>query len=306
MRKLLKWFGISLAGFFGIMLMSAVIVTVISNIRWKREYENFDIRVASNTVPVGGASAARGEHVATTRYCGYCHGENLAGDYVLNEPAMAVVPAPNLTAGEGGIGSGYSDEDWVRAIRHGMGRDGRGLVAMPSRIWHTLSDQDLADLIAYLKDLPPIDNELPARSIGPMGRLMVALGQFPDAEAAVIDHDAPRPHAPDKGDILEYGAYLSYACRACHGMQLNGGTIRATSGELVVALNLTPGGRLASWSEEDFFNALRTGETPEGRQLSEKMPWQYVGELSDEELHAVWKYLQSLPAEEQNLERTDR
>jgi len=60
--------------------------------------------------------------------------------------------------------------------------------------------------------------------------------------------------------------------------------------------NLTPGGELASWSEVDFFTAIRTGVTPSGHKLSEEMPWQNFGQMTDDELKAVWLYLQSLPA----------
>jgi hypothetical protein len=67
-------------------------------------------------------------------------------------------------------------------------------------------------------------------------------------------------------------------------------------GEEVPSPNLTPGGPLASWREEDFIKTMRNGVTPGGRELSEEMPWKYLGQMTDEELQAVWLYLQSLPA----------
>ena len=63
--------------------------------------------------------------------------------------------------------------------------------------------------------------------------------------------------------------------------------------------NLTPGGALAAWTEQGFFTTMRTGVTPGGKQLNEEMPWQYFSQMSDEELQAVWQYLQSLPPLEQ-------
>jgi cytochrome c553 len=223
----------------------------------------------------------------------------------MNEPVMAVVPAPNLTSGLGGVGLTNTDEDWIRAIRHGAGHDKRGLIGMPSRIWNQLSDEDLGALIAYLKNIPPVDNELPQRSIGPAFRLMLTLGLAPSSEASLIDHSASRPSAPQPGVTLEYGEYLALGCTACHGPDLNGGTIRDLNGELVTALNLTPGGELQGWSDDDFITALRTGETPSGHVMSEIMPWRYVGQMTDEELQAIWLYLQSLPKLEQGTERTD-
>ena len=302
MIKVLKRIGI---GLVGLLVLGIVLVSVISTIRWNKDYENFDIQVEAIPIPTDEASIAYGEHIAITRYCRSCHGEDLAGGYLMNEPVLAVIPAPNLTAGTGGVGLTNTDEDWIRAIRHGVGHDNRGLIGMPARIWNQLSDEDLGALIAYLKNIPPVDNELPKRRIGPAFRLLLTLGQAPVSEASLIDHTAPRPSAPEAGITLEYGKYLANTCTACHGPNLNGGTIRDFNGELVTALNLTPGGELQGWSESDFITTLRTGVTSGGHKLSETMPWRYVGQMTDEELQAIWLYLQSLPALEQGTERTD-
>jgi len=303
MVKVLKRIGI---GLVGLLVLGIVLVSVISTIRWNRGYENFDIQVESISIPTDEAAIAYGEHIAATRYCGSCHGDDLSGGYLMNEPALAVVPAPNLTAGAGGVGQTNTDEDWIRAIRHGVGHDKRGLIGMPARIWNQLSDEDLGALIAYLKSIPPVDNEFPERKIGPAFRLLLTLGQAPGSEASLIDHTAPRPSTPQPGVTLEYGKYLALGCTACHGPNMNGGTFRDLNGELVTALNLTPGGELQGWSEADFITALRTGKTPSGHNLSEAMPWQYVGQMTDEELQAIWLYLQSLPALDQGTERTDQ
>jgi cytochrome c553 len=302
MKKILKRIGI---GILSLIVLGIVLVTVISTVRWNRDYENFDIPVETIQIPSDESAVAYGEHIAVTRYCGSCHGDDLSGGYLMNEPVLAVVPAPNLTSGLGGVGLTNSDEDWIRAIRHGVGHDKRGLIGMPSRIWNQISDEDLGALIAYLKSVPPVDNELPQRKIGPAFRLLLTLGQAPSSEASLIDHSASRPSAPQPGVTLEYGEYLALGCTACHGPDLNGGTIRDLNGELVTALNLTPGGELQGWSDDDFITALRTGETPSGHVMSEIMPWRYVGQMTDEELQAIWLYLQSLPKLEQGTERTD-
>ena len=172
---------------------------------------------------------------------------------------------------------------------------------MPARNFYYLSDEDLGALIAYLKSLPPVDNELPSTAPGPLGRVMLALGQFPPEATApdvlVIDHDGLRPVVPEPGVTLEYGEYLASTCALCHGANFNGGTIR-TDAEYLVP-NLTPGGEVAFWSEDDFMRTLRTGVTPGGHQLKDAMPWKYFGQMTDDELRAVWMYLQSLPALEQ-------
>lgn len=292
-------------GVFALVLLALALVFIASTVRWTQDYENLDVPVDAIAIPDSEAAISHGEHIATTHYCGYCHGDNLAGGFLVNEAALAVIPAPNLTVGVGGVGAANKDEDWIRAIRHGVGHDDRGLIGMPSRVWYQMSDEDLGALIAYLKTIPPVHNELPERSIGPLFRLMLALGQAPPSESSLIDHDSPRPPTPEPGVTIDYGKYLARSCTACHGPDMAGGTTRTLDGELVTALNLTRGGELAGWTQADFITALRTGVTPGGRHLSDEMPWTYVGQMTDDELKAIWLYLQSLPAREQGLERTD-
>ena len=61
-----------------------------------------------------------------------------------------------------------------------------------------------------------------------------------------------------------------------------------------LAPNLTPGGELRAWTEEQFITTMRTGVTPSGTEMN-YMPWQYKGQMTDDELKAVWAYLMSLP-----------
>jgi hypothetical protein len=86
--------------------------------------------------------------------------------------------------------------------------------------------------------------------------------------------------------------YLARTCTLCHGSELNGQTIFDGS----VALNLTQGGEMKGWSEEDFITTMRSGVTPGGHHIIDVMPWKYFGQMTNDELKAVWMYLQSLPA----------
>jgi len=298
-RKILKWIGIVLGSLIGLLVLAFVILYVIGTVKWNRVREkDYDVPVQTITIPTDQASIARGQHIATIRMCRYCHTEDLSGqsDEV---PGLITLSFPNLTSGAGGVGVANTDDDWVRAIRHGEGHDGRGLILMPSRVWYYLSDEDLADLIAYLKSLPPVDNELPTTTLGPLGRVMLVLGQIPSEatqpDVIVIDHDGQRPVAPGPGVTVEYGEYLTRTCALCHGPNFNGQTI-SEGGPDYLAPNLTPGGELHAWSEEDFITTLRTGVTPNGNKLKDVMPWKYFGQMTDDELKAVWMYLQSLPA----------
>ena len=296
-RKIFKWIGIVLGSLIGLLVLAFIVLYVIGSVRWNKMHGQYDVPVETISIPTHPASIERGEHIATIRMCRHCHLDDLGGQ-TAGAPLLVTLSVPNLTSGVGGVGTNNTDEDWVRAIRHGVGHDGRGLALMPSSVFYYLNDEDLGALIAYLKSLPPVDNELPLTDLGPLGRVMLTLGQLPpeiNPNVLVIDHDGPRPLAPDTGVTVEYGKYLATTCTLCHGANLNGQTVREGP-NVYVALNLTRGGEMVGWSEEDFVTTMRTGITPSGHPLKEFMPWKYFGQMTDDELRAVWLYLQSLPA----------
>ena len=300
LRKILKWTSIVLGGLVGLLLLAFAALYIMGTLKWNRLHGQYAVPVETIPIPTDEASIERGEHIATIRMCRQCHMDDLGGQ-TARAPGLITLAVPNLTSGAGGVGTTNSDQDWVRAIRHGVGHDGRGLALMPSRVFYYLSDEDLGMLIAYLKNLPQVDNELPAIELEPLGRVMLTLGQLPPEivpNVTVIDHDGPRPVAPNPGVTVEYGKYLATTCTLCHGANLNGQTIREGP-NVYVALNLTRGGEMVGWSEEDFIRTMRTGITPDGRKLKDFMPWKYFGQMTDDELKAVWLYLQSLPARPQ-------
>jgi hypothetical protein len=112
-----------------------------------------------------------------------------------------------------------------------------------------------------------------------------------------VSHDI-RVTALDRGVTLGYVDYLvnTNDCRICHGPQLNGGPFSDPT-ITKISPNLTSGGKLAFWTEEEFINTIRTGTTPSGHNLDpEFMPWEGYRLFYDDELKAIWLYLQSLPA----------
>jgi len=298
LRKIFKWIGIVLGSLIGLLVLAFVVLYIAGSVKWNKLHGQYDVPVETITIPTDQASIARGEHIATIRMCRECHTETLSGQSD-RAPGLITLSIPNLTSGAGGVGANNTDADWVRAIRHGVGYDGRGLVLMPSKIWYYLSDEDLGALIAYLKNLPPVNNEMPAADLEPLGRVMLVLGQLPPEivpNVISIDHNGPRPVAPEPGITVDYGKYLASTCTLCHGSDLNGQTISEGGPQKYLAPNLTPGGELHSWSETQFMETLRTGVTPSGHQIIDVMPWKYFGQMTDDELKAVWMYLQSLPA----------
>ena len=292
METILKRIGLGLAGLAGLLVVAAGLVFFLSEARMNKRYT-----VPEEAVPIvsDAETLARGEHLATIRGCTDCHSANLGGSVFIEDPALGRIVASNLTSGQGGIGGAYGDEDWVRAIRHGVGPDGKPLLFMPSHEFYYLSDDDLGALIAYMKQIPPVDNEPPRSSVGPLGRVLFLAGQLPLLPAERIDHEAPRPPAPRAGVTVEYGQYLATGCVGCHMENFAGGPIPGMPPGTPPAANLTPAGHLSEWTEADFIAAMRTGVRPNGERISEVMPFQSIGAMTDEELKAVWLFLQSLP-----------
>ena len=299
MKKALKWIGIVLGGLVGLLVLAAVVLYAIGSSRLNKTY---DIQPEAITVPTDEAAIARGRHlVEALTFCQACHGEDLGGDVFEDEPMIATFYAPNLTPGRGGVGATFSDGDYVRAIRHGVNPEGRGLLIMHSDVYHNLSEQDLGAIIAYLKSVPPVDNEIPEPKLRPLGRILVALGVF-DSEAIPlipaerIDHSAPFPGMPAQGATAEYGGYLVSItlCHMCHGPDLAGAPPLEPG--MRPGPNLTRGGELRGWSESDFIQTIRTGVSPSGHELDpDFMPWDVYANMTDEELKSLWMYLQSLP-----------
>ena len=277
-----------LAIFLGGPLALATLIYVVSEVQLNRVYT---FPGADLVIPDDEASLARGQHlVETVGGCVDCHGYALSGRLDFDNPYMGALAAPNLTSGRGGIGSSYTPADWERSIRHGVGRDGRALVGVSAVTLHNLSDTDTAAMIAYLQSLPPRNGQWPERKLGPLARPFLVFFPGEMLPAAVIDHEA-RPDAPTPGVTVAYGRYLvSLACVECHKEDLGGGS---EPGE---GMNITTGGNLGHWTEADFIKTLRTGRTPEGEFLETTyMPQGRLRHLTEDELRAIWLYIQSLP-----------
>jgi hypothetical protein len=159
MKRVIKWVGVALAGLVGVIVLAIAVVYAVTSSRMSKVYTFNDSQLA---VPTDSASIASGQHfVQAIAKCATCHGDNLAGKVFVNDPVMGRIYSSNLTRGKGGIGSSYTDADYVRAIRHGVARDGRPLVTMPTEAFYYINDQDLANSIAYLKTIAAVDGWYP-------------------------------------------------------------------------------------------------------------------------------------------------
>ncbi|MBI5768213.1 MAG: c-type cytochrome [Verrucomicrobia bacterium] len=293
MKKFLKWLGFALAGCVGLGLILAVVVYAKSNARLA---QSFAVQVRPVAIPRDAAALERGRHIAETRGCNECHGKDYAGNKVVDDAAMGRWHGPNLTRGKGGRVATFRDEDWVRAIRHGVGPEGKGLYLMPADEYTHLSDEDLGVLVAFMKSVPPVDRERVPLTFGPVARALLTAGKI-KLPAEMVDHAHRQPVAVTPGPTPEYGRYLANACMGCHNAKLSGGKIDIGPPDWPPAANLTPhaDGRLAKWSEPDFVAAMRTAKRPDGTELNPVMP-RLFGQMSDLELKALWAYFRTLPA----------
>jgi len=209
------------------------------------------------------------------------------------------VTAPNLTPDpETGIGN-WTDDQLARAIREGIGHDGRTLFPiMPYEKFRNMSDEDLASIIVYLRSLPPIRNPLPKSNVPfPLNRLV-------NGAPEPIEH----PVAPDLSTPEKRGQYIATmaVCAECHstndgqgnmvkGMDFAGGTPLTFAGrKTVYSANLTPAvNGIPYYTEELFIETLRTGKV-RSRHLDDMMPTRYFKNFTDQDLKDLYAYLKTL------------
>lgn len=295
MKKILKFSGIVILVFVGVILAILVYAYLQTEARLNRIYV-----VPRDAMPIttGEADLSRGARIFRYRGCLACHGDSLEGKVYLEDPVIGQVATGNLTRGEGGFGATFTDADWIAAIRYGIRPEGTPLLFMPSTEFYFLSDEDLGQVIAYIKSVPPVDHVQAPSSVSLTGRVVMALiPAVTFIPAELIPMQSARPVAPEPGITVVYGEYLTYSCKVCHGLNMSGGKIPAFPSDYPPARNLTwgEGSRLPAWEVEDFIHFMRTGMT-HGRHVEARyMPWTSYQYMTDDELRAVWLYLKSLP-----------
>lgn len=295
MKRVLKWSGIVIGSVLGLLLLGLLGLYGMGQMRLKRVY---DVPLRTIPIPEDAESLTEGKRIFQYRGCEACHGENLEGLVYMDNPSLGKVITPNLTAGPGGIGAERTDDDLVRAIQHGIRPDGTPLLFMPSTEFYYLSDDDLGRVLAYIRSMPPMDNEPSLSELSFTGFVAMNLVKgITFLPAELIPHDAPRPVVPKPGLTAEYGQYLALSCLVCHGVGLSGGEIPAFPAEWPAAPNLTSGqgSRLPAWGESGFIDFIRDGQK-HGRIISDAyMPWTSYRHMTDDELRAVYMYLMSVP-----------
>lgn len=293
MRRILKW----LAVLLGVVVLLAVVVVGLA---WRISDQALARVYTSNDPPLtllrDPATLAHGAHLFVTHGCADCHGANGAGHLVFDAGPVMKLVAPNITPG--GMTHQHSADEVAAMIRNGVKPDGRSLVFMPVADFHEMSDADTAALIAYLQSLPPSNNDPGPYQIRPLGRVLYWLGNFPLVAAETVDHTPHARSAPPAAATVDYGKYLAQGCTGCHGRNFAGQHVPGAPPDFPDAANLTPHANgIKDWTQADFIRALREGKRPDGSELKSFMPWKAIGQMSDDELTAIWSYLRTLPPE---------
>jgi mono/diheme cytochrome c family protein len=267
----------------------------------------------------------RGEYLVTTvTGCLFCHSEldpsveglplktgaEGAGRSWADE-GIEWLTVPNITPDpETGAGN-WSDDAIARAVREGIGHDGRALFpVMPYRNYRIMSDEDLGAIVAYIRSIPAV------RKPQPPSEIPFPVNRFINLEPRRID--APVP-PPDMTTPVSRGRYLATiaSCNDCHtpmtpegqfleGMEYAGGNMIVHGGrQATAAANLTPSpSGIPYYMEELFLEVFRTGKVRE-RQLSDNMPYAHYRNMTDEDLLAIFAYLQTLQPVEHYVDNAE-
>jgi mono/diheme cytochrome c family protein len=217
--------------------------------------------------------------------------------------------APNITPDKETGAGNWSDDELARAIREGIGHDGRALFPiMPYPLYRQMSDEDLASVVVYLRTVPAVRNQLPATKMPfPLNFLMQNMPQPVTASVP----------PPDQSTPVARGNYLvrMSACLDCHtpqekgepmpGLDFAGGFLMHEPQGDVVSANITPAASgIGYYSENSFVQAMRIGRVG-ARPLHSSMPWYFYGKMNDADLKSVFAFLQTLKPIKHQVDNTE-
>jgi mono/diheme cytochrome c family protein len=277
MKRLLRWIGRAIAVVLVLGIVAYAVAYFMSERLLRRTYPIADVSVA---VPADPNSIAEGQRLATVRGCFYgCHGKNAEGRVLFDDPMIARLVAPNLTTSF----RQYTDAQIALIVRKGIRPDGRPLMVMPAEVFGLMTDEDLGQIIAFLKSLAPVAGPGPEVSFGPLGRIGLAVGQFKTVPQLIADALPPPEGTSEQG---KFGRYLARTtCAQCHGTDLRG-----TSNPAFASPNLRV---VLAYSPEAFTALMRTGVALGDRKLEEMGGWarNNLSHFTDAEIAALYSYL---------------
>ncbi len=260
-------------------------------------------------VGLAGCAGCHSQHDWSTHGAPIVPGTEGGGQWFDMPDLPGRVVAPNLTS-DSATGAGtWSDDQLARAIREGIGHDGRPLFPMmPYQDFRKMSDEDLASIVVYLRSLPPVHSQLPKTEI--VFPVKYLIRSVPEPVTASVS-------APDPRDRLQYGAYLVLlgGCADCHtprqrgeplpGLEYAGGQVMKGPWGEVSPANITPDASGISYYDEGLFiQVIRTGYV-KARKLSSIMPFGDYKNLTDDDLKAIYAYLQTLKPVKHHVDNSE-
>ena len=252
---------------------------------------------------------ARGKALTVAGDCAGCHTADPAKPFAggkLIETPFGGITSPNLTPDrETGLG-GWSDDEFVRALRDGIGRDGTHYYpAFPYPNFTRLTRDDMLAIRAYLATLAPVSNTVPPPDLRwPLNyRFLMAGWNLLFFKPGSLAPDASKSAEWNRGRYLVEGAAH---CGACHtpknifgadkrGQAFGGGVVQ---GMFAPRLDGAERSGLKSWSVEDIVEYLqsgRNGRSHAGELMSEVVV-NSTSKMSDADVRAIAVYLKELPA----------
>jgi hypothetical protein len=267
----------------------------------------------------------RGRYLVNLAHCFGCHstddfehdgqpkpgtmgaGQVFKGVLVNGQPLDGMV-APNITPDkETGAGS-WTDAQFERAIRHGIGHDGRELYdLMPYAFFHSMTDEDVASVIVYLRSIPAIHNPLPKMHLP----FEVKRDMHPELEP---------PFPSNASEQVKHGWYLVRLgqCNDCHtpaddkgrpmtNMMFGGGLrFQGPFGDETTANITSDASGIAHYDTAMFIRTIRLGRASGGvRDLKPIMPFSYFRNLTDEDLAAIFAYLRTVKPVLHNVDNSE-
>lgn len=287
----------------GVAVACALVAIVALAVEWSHLTGD---RIAASLA----GDAERGRKLSVASDCAACHtaqgGAPFAGGLAMQTP-FGTIYSSNITPDqETGIGK-PSLSDVARALRQGVGVKGQLLYpAMPYNHYTAFSDQDVADLRAYLATLTPVRHAVDGNALPfPFNIRLLMTGW--DLLFFSEGRNIPDPAQSaqwNRGAELVIGAGH---CGSCHTAKnflggdshntLGGGVL---NGWFAPAITNSQSKGLAAWSTDDIATYLATGTN--GREIAagpmDEVVRKSTSLMPPQDLMAIAVYLKSLPGEE--------
>lgn len=265
----------------GVAALPLIAVGGLAAMTFEHRFRRFDTPLPVVRIAASQGDLAEGKRVGMVFGCLACHDPNGAGRVMIEDPMLGRIAAPNLTK----VVPKYTDAQFVRLLRSGVRHDGSSTIVMPTRSFGSLSDQDIASVLRYLRSLPETpDNGKLGMRWGPVGMIALSTGGVPLSATQAVDAKPPlqRPMSgPTNGDY-----WINTTCTHCHALDEPHpiGDGKTVAPPLRAVVN--------AYSEDELIRMFRTGRSLGGAPLGVMgIVVKDARYLSDDEIRNIHKAL---------------